>query len=89
MCKQASYQYSIVLIFISIVVFSLMPQHIFALYDSLYYNGLDRTYLVHLPPGYNEHDSPLPLILAFHGGYGDAFKVTIYENNQPRYIPFI
>ena len=22
-------------------------------------------------------------------GYNDAFKVTIYENNQPRYIPFI
>ena len=22
-------------------------------------------------------------------GYNDAFKVTIYENNIPRYIPYI
>ena len=22
-------------------------------------------------------------------GYNDAFKVTIYENSQPRYIPFL
>ena len=22
-------------------------------------------------------------------GYNDAFKVTIYDNNQPRYIPFL
>jgi len=22
-------------------------------------------------------------------GYNDAFKVTIYDNNQPRYIPFV
>jgi hypothetical protein len=25
----------------------------------------------------------------FVEGYNDAFKVTIYDNNQPRYIPYL
>ena len=29
-------------------------------------NGLTRSYLVHLPPGYNDH-SPLPLVFVLHG----------------------
>src|SRR3990172_5600142 len=33
--------------------------------------GRSRTYLVHLPPRWNEH-GPRPVVLAFHGGGGNA-----------------
>ena len=33
--------------------------------------GLDRTYAVHVPPGYTP-DEPVPLMLVLHGGGGDA-----------------
>lgn len=39
--------------------------------DSLIHNTLTRTYLVHLPPGYTG-TTPLPLIIAMHGGFGSA-----------------
>ena len=42
--------------------------------DTTYYmnfGGLTRSYLVHVPAGYNG-TSPLPLVLAFHGGSGDS-----------------
>ncbi len=42
-----------------------------AQYDSLQLNGLNRTYLLHLPPGYSG-TNPLPLIIAMHGGFGSA-----------------
>ena len=34
-------------------------------------DGKRRTYLVHLPPNYSK-EKPLPLVLAFHGGGGNA-----------------
>lgn len=34
-------------------------------------DGKRRTYLVHLPPNYSK-ETPLPLVLAFHGGGGNA-----------------
>lgn len=40
-------------------------------FDSLSYQGLQRTYLVHLPPSYNGQQK-LPLIIAMHGGFGSA-----------------
>ncbi len=47
--------------------------------ESLVHDGLRRTYLVHVPPGLNtslntsaDASRPAPLVLAFHGGGGDA-----------------
>ncbi|NND34821.1 MAG: T9SS type A sorting domain-containing protein [Saprospiraceae bacterium] len=40
-------------------------------YDSLFYDGYTRTYLVHLPAN-QEHLDNLPLIIAMHGGFGSA-----------------
>ena len=37
---------------------------------SLRFDGVERTYLVHLPPG--AADAPRPLLLVFHGGGGTA-----------------
>lgn len=34
------------------------------------YEGFDRYYLVHTPPGFNENHASLPVILALHGGGG-------------------
>ena len=34
------------------------------------HGGRQRTYIVHVPPG--AHDAPLPVVLAFHGGGGNA-----------------
>jgi polyhydroxybutyrate depolymerase len=44
---------------------------------TLRYDGLDRTYLVHLPASYNGEKS-LPLVFAFHGWYQtpEAFEKT-------------
>lgn len=43
-------------------------------YDSIQHDDNYRTYLVHLPPEYSP-GSPLPLILAMHGGFGSAFNL--------------
>lgn len=40
-------------------------------YDSLFHDGVYRTYLVHLPTNYTG-DEELPLIIAMHGGFGSA-----------------
>lgn len=45
-----------------------------AQYDSIPYDGYDRTYLVHLPTGYTGNTS-LPLIIAMHGGFGNAYNM--------------
>ena len=47
---------------------------LYAQYDSITYNGYDRTYLVHLPTGYSGI-ADLPLIIAMHGGFGNAFNM--------------
>ena len=38
---------------------------------TLTHDGLERSYILHVPPSYNESQS-LPLVLAFHGGGGNA-----------------
>ena len=43
----------------------------YAQYDSIPFGGYDRTYLVHLPTGYTG-TTELPLIIAMHGGFGNA-----------------
>jgi polyhydroxybutyrate depolymerase len=42
--------------------------------DSLHtltYDGLERTYILHVPPSYNELH-PVPLVISLHGGGGNA-----------------
>jgi|TARA_B100001964_G_C14155868_1_gene564253 polyhydroxybutyrate depolymerase len=57
----------------------LMTSGIFAQYDSIPYDGDYRTYLLHLPSGYTGI-SDLPLIVAMHGGFGNAYNMeTISE----------
>lgn len=46
----------------------------YAQYDSIPFDGYDRTYLVHLPTGYTG-TTDLPLIIAMHGGFGNAFNI--------------
>ena len=46
----------------------------YAQYDSISLGGYDRTYLLHLPTGYNE-TTPTPLIIALHGGFGNAYSI--------------
>ncbi|MBC7850426.1 MAG: phospholipase [Chitinophagaceae bacterium] len=41
--------------------------------ESIVVDGLTRTYTVNLPPDYYDHDS-YSLVLAFHGGGGDAVQ---------------
>jgi polyhydroxybutyrate depolymerase len=40
--------------------------------ESLEHDGLRRSYLVHVPPQLNNTSRQVPLVLAFHGGGGDA-----------------
>lgn len=42
-------------------------------YDSLFFEGRDRTYLVHLPTGYTGNTA-LPLVIVMHGGFGNALS---------------
>ena len=51
-----------------------MTSGIFAQYDSIPYDGDYRTYLLHLPSGYTGI-SDLPLIVAMHGGFGNAYSM--------------
>ncbi len=56
----------IVLIFIS--------NGIFAQYDSIPFEGYNRTYHVHLPIAYTG-DTDIPLVIAMHGGSGNAYTM--------------
>lgn len=40
-------------------------------YSSLFFDGLERTYLLHLPTGYTG-EQELPIVIAMHGGGGSA-----------------
>ncbi len=46
----------------------------YAQYDSIPFGGYERTYLVHLPTGYTG-TTDLPLIIAMHGGAGNAYNM--------------
>jgi len=46
----------------------------YAQYDSIPFGGYDRTFLVHLPTGYTG-TTDLPLIIAMHGGFGNAYNM--------------
>ncbi|NOZ61068.1 MAG: T9SS type A sorting domain-containing protein [Calditrichaeota bacterium] len=63
-----------------LVFCAIQPIQSIAQYDSLFYDDHYRTFLTHLPPDYNQNDSTYSLILALHGGLGDAFNME----NQSR-----
>ena len=41
--------------------------------DSIIFAGLERTYRIHMPPSYDK-STPLPLLIALHGGGGSGEK---------------
>jgi len=43
--------------------------------ETLYFDGLTRTYLLHLPPAYTVSQK-LPLVIVLHGGYGNAINIS-------------
>src|SRR6056297_1521096 len=43
------------------------------------HDGLQRTYILHLPSSYNPNDS-YPLVLVFHGGGGNAESIREITN---------
>jgi hypothetical protein len=62
-----------------------------------YYTMNDKSNSIKLPMSHNgrsctsEHgcDELMSGDTVYVEGYNDAFKVTIYENSQPRYIPYL
>lgn len=55
-----------------LILSALLPSAIsFTQYDSLLFEGYNRTYLVHLPTGYTGAEE-LPLVIVMHGGFGTA-----------------
>lgn len=62
------------------------PVTTFHFYDSLHADGYLRSYLLNLPPGYNESDN-FPLVIALHGFAGNAsqmetdYKLTAKSNS--------
>lgn len=45
-------------------------------YDSIYFDGIYRTYQLHLPIDYDENEA-LPLIIAMHGGFGSGPQLEL------------
>jgi polyhydroxybutyrate depolymerase len=50
---------------------------------SLEFGGLKRTYLLHLPKGY-DGKTPLPLVVVFHGGGGNAPNAVRMTGMDPK-----
>lgn len=44
--------------------------------------GIERTYLLHLPPSYDS-STPVPLVLVFHGGRGSGKQIARYTGFNP------
>ena len=55
----------------SFLLMLILPLRAFSQYDSIVFDGRNRTFLLHLPSGYTGND-PLPMIIAMHGGFGSA-----------------
>jgi len=58
----------------ALIAFLWMSVYSFGQYDSIPHDGYDRTYLVHLPTAY-DGSTDLPLVIAMHGGFGNAFNL--------------
>lgn len=54
-----------------LVLISLWQIPVWSQYDSLSYDGLQRSFLLHFPPAYDGREN-LPLVIAMHGGGGSA-----------------
>lgn len=52
--------------------FTVVSSH--AQYDSIPFDGYNRTYLLHLPSEYTGTEE-LPLVIAMHGGFGNAYNL--------------
>ena len=46
----------------------------YAQYDSISFDGINRSFLLHLPSGY-DGASDIPLVIAMHGGFGNAYSL--------------
>ncbi len=61
-------------VYFTIVTILLISTVSYGQYDSIQFDGYDRTYLLHLPDSYSGTDT-LPLIIAMHGGFGSAYNL--------------
>jgi len=52
----------------------LITSQLSAQFDGFPWDGIDRTYLVHLPTAYDEAGN-FPLVIAMHGGFGNAHNL--------------
>lgn len=50
---------------------------------SMKHDGMTRIYKVHVPPGYDKN-KPLPVVLIFHGGAGNAMRSVSFFNLNPK-----
>jgi len=57
--------------FLYICIFQLLSFLCQAQYDSLLFDGMQRTFLLHLPSDYSAMEA-LPLVVAMHGGFGSG-----------------
>lgn len=57
---------------LGVLLFISLPA--FTQYDSIPFGAFNRTYLLHLPDAYKETSS-LPLLIAMHGGFGNAYNI--------------
>jgi len=56
------------------ILFILFQSYAFGQYDSIYFDGMYRTYQLHLPVDY-EAGQNSPLIMALHGGFGSGTQL--------------
>ena len=61
-------------VYFTIVTILLISTVSYGQYDSIQFDGYDRTYLLHLPDSYSGTDT-LPLVIAMHGGFGSAYNL--------------
>ena len=58
-----------------VLVCTLSPDvSLYSQMQNLTFQGLERTFLVHLPPGYDD-SATYPLVIAMHGGFGSAMNL--------------
>ena len=62
--------------FLSILLFVCIHCFVSAQYDSIYFDGMYRTYQLHLPSDYDGSQNT-SLIIAMHGGFGSGTQLEI------------
>lgn len=60
--------------YLTVLIILFMTVCSYAQYDTIPFEGYERTYLVHLPTGYTGA-ADLPLLIALHGGGGNAYTM--------------